>query len=74
MAVVPRELCALCRMHANRYNAATAILPPSQHSEKTTARADMLFNSFEFIFFFLPVTLVVFFLLTRHRLPQIALA
>ncbi len=34
----------------------------------------MLFNSFEFIFFFLPVTLTVFFLLTRYRLSQMAIA
>jgi D-alanyl-lipoteichoic acid acyltransferase DltB (MBOAT superfamily) len=34
----------------------------------------MLFNSFEFIFFFLPVTLVVYFLLGRWRLHQMAIA
>jgi alginate O-acetyltransferase complex protein AlgI len=34
----------------------------------------VLFNSFEFIFFFLPVTLAVFFLLGRHRLHTMALA
>ena len=33
----------------------------------------MLFNSFEFIFLFLPVTLAVFFLLGRHNLQTMAL-
>lgn len=34
----------------------------------------MLFNSFEFVFFFLPVTLVVYFLLGRRQLHQMAIA
>ena len=34
----------------------------------------MLFNSFEFIFFFLPVTLAVFFLLKHYHLSQMAIA
>ncbi|MDH4134260.1 MAG: MBOAT family protein [Gammaproteobacteria bacterium] len=34
----------------------------------------MLFNSFEFIFFFLPITLVVYFFLGRRHLHQMAMA
>ena len=34
----------------------------------------MLFNSFEFIFFFLPVTLVVYFLLNKRKLTKAATA
>ena len=48
--------------------------PDNQAPWKHTAHADMLFNSFEFIFFFLPVTLLVFWLLTRHHRSQMAIA